>query len=453
VRLVLAIALAGLPGVALVLPHAEAATPTSYYAVASANGLDGTITNASIPAVTTIEVAGPTASATLASVGDSGSFASMPYPGDAVAGLPNLVGAIIPIPIPTYPLLVATSPGEPPADDNYPGITLHSETGDAVAEADGTFGASSTGGVSRAQSQLNGDGSVEATASAQVNGLVLGTELSLSAVSSFAQVVADGTTGKLTMTSSLSVGRLSLPGLSITIPTATPGVVPIPDPLPGVPELPPVHLPVLPIPLIGGMTIKTPDIGIEDGQFTITLPFLGNKTYAIPTTIVESAFKAAGVNVTFESADRSAAGVTAPAVRFAFTAPAPPSNPFFSGKSQVVVTVGGTSATVVLHPAGVTVGSPEPTGATGASGNAGSAAGSVPSLGPPISTSGTGSALPPDIAASGSAPPVASPQLALSADVGPDLSGLYLELVGVAVLAFIAALFLRLQGVRPLWKS
>ncbi len=140
---------------AAVLPLSTAsAAADSFGASASAHGFDFTYSNDSLPGVQTYELAAPSAGATLNSAGNSQSFASAPYPGDVVANLPSFAGALVPVPVPAYPLYVAALPGDDPKTVSYPGIALRAEAGSTVVQGSGTFGSDGAGGVSTARAEL-----------------------------------------------------------------------------------------------------------------------------------------------------------------------------------------------------------------------------------------------------------------------------------------------------------
>src|SRR5258707_540085 len=102
----------GLGPVPITAAHAD--DGPSFDALANAYGVAPTITNPSLPLGLTIEGSGPVAQAHLNSIGNSDAFASTPYPGDTVAGLPGTAGAIFSVPIPAYPLIVTTQAGDAP---------------------------------------------------------------------------------------------------------------------------------------------------------------------------------------------------------------------------------------------------------------------------------------------------------------------------------------------------
>jgi hypothetical protein len=346
---------AGVVGaVVLRAPSAHAAAD-SFGASAVASGVKFSFSNDHLPVVQTYEMSAPTSSATLNSAGNSQSFASAPYPGDVVQNLPSVAGALVPVPVPAYPLYVSAVPGDDPKTISYPGIGLRAEAGATVVQASGTFGSDGAGGLSNARTEVLGDGTVRALGSAAYKVLDLGPQVEADGVSSTAQVVADAR-GELTRTQSLSIDRLRIPGLAITIPQTSPSLIPIPNPIPGIPQAPPVQLTPIPYALVGGQTLQEPDIGFVDGYFTIALPFMDSKRYALPASVMAEALKHAGVRMAFQQARETKNGVIAPALTITYDVPAPPDNPFYSGPGTATYVLGGVAASAGLTPEGASDG-------------------------------------------------------------------------------------------------
>jgi hypothetical protein len=439
----------------------------SFDALANAYGVSPTVTNGSLPLGLTVEGSGPVAQAHLNSIGNSDAFASTPYPGDTVAGLPGTAGAIFSVPIPAYPLIVTTQSGDAPKSGGLPGISLQAASYPAVAEGKSTIGTDLAGFTSSAEVASNQDDSVTAHARTTL-GVNLLNLITLSGVDSSATVTADGNTGQLTRSSHLSIGQISVPGLSLNVPPDTPGNLPIPVPVPGLPQLPPIDLPTLPIPL-GGTLLPTPDLGFEDGSFTVTLPLIPlakPMKFAVPAEIVLKAFETLGIKITYEAAENNSTGVVAPALTFAYTVPDLPKNDYFSGPTPVKFMIGRSTASVTLHPAVATPG-------TGTGGFP-----SGPTTAPPITTpasggqsvdtgsvapvaSGNGAVTPPtDLfptpvtgTGSGTGTPTQDLLLASSSYGKSDLSGIYLICMAIAGAVLAAAMVLKTLGVRLLWGS
>jgi hypothetical protein len=451
-----------------------AATGPTFSATATAAGVDAVITNDSLPLGINPEFAGPSTQASLTSLGDSDAQAAFPDLGATVNGVPGLAGALVGgLPVPAYPLVVASNTTRPHADTGAPGIELSAESQVSSSAGRAVVGTLGNGFTTTSEVALQSDSSVLAQSSTTL-GINLLNLVSISGVQSSATVRADAFTGQLTRTSSMSIGQISIAGLSVTLPPGTPNTIPIPIPIPGLPQLPPLTLPVLPIPL-GGTTLPIPDLGFENGTFTVTLPLLGNAIkFAIPAGPVLSALKALGINVTYQTAQQTTTGIIAPALTFNFTAPALPQNNYFNGPTGISFTLGRSAASVTLHPVlgaggsasggtGLPVGGSTGGGiggigsGTGTTPPVGGVGGALPSLGgsiPSVVPGGTSSSGVPN--ASGSGGGTTTPRLnpvALVDTSQADLSGVYLVAVAVAGVALAAASILRLLGVRLLWGS
>lgn len=431
----------------------------SFNGIAQANAFDVTVSNPSTPIGLAPQGGGPATSAALDSLSQSNAFASFPYPGPVAVNLPSVAGALLPLPIPAYPLFVATQAGDQPRENNAPGIALRAESGEFVSLAKAVFGQDSSGGVSACRVEQLASGAVHATADTTFKALELGPALTLTGFESHAKVVADAVTGKLTRTQSLSFSRLRVPGLAITLPSESPGTVPFVNPIPGLPQPPQPSLPPLPIPAVGGMTIEEPNIGLQDGSFVITLPGLGNQKFALPASTVIDALSASGITMTVQQPEVSTTGVTAAAMTISYIAPAPPENPYFTGASTVTYTLGGSQANVTLDPVqsfggdvggvlpGVGLGASPATDGIAADGTAVEGTG-VDGIGAAFPGS-----IPTQVAQPGSAAQGAVPTVVItpmSSVTGPDGSGIYLVLVAVGLGGFISASVLRFMGVRSL---
>jgi hypothetical protein len=451
--------------------HADAA----YTATGGSNGFDVVLKNAAIPVVSALEFAGPTAQATLDSLDQSNSFASFPYPGDEVVGVPGLAGSIVGLPVPAYPAYTSSSYGQDPGDKDLPGVHLHAQSGHTSSQAEARVGSAGAGtGVSTVDNELTPSG-ITSTAKTAVDALNIGGVIRLSGVRSEATASRD-TSGKLTSSSVLSFGQLSVPGLALALPPSL-NLCPINQlPISGIPALPcpsPISLGPL-----GGTILTAPDLGFENGSFTLTLPQLGNQKFAIPFDVVAAALKASGVDVTYQAPVALKDGIMAPALHLhtvlpGFPVPLP-SNPVVAtpGPTDVTLTLGQSSATVQYQAfdtsgdTGFSLGSigtgAVPTTQTGGGGGTSTATTGV--------TQGTGSgALPggtqtgPLDTATGPAPAVAgepggaaAPATSLVAQRAAktvDSADIYLVLVGAALLAFGATQAVRLLGVRKPWTS
>src|SRR3954452_16534676 len=111
--------------VSAALGAAPARAETSFSALASATAVDLTAANDDFPLVPVLEAAGPAAGASLDSTGQGTAFAADPYPGHTVAELPATAAGLTGLPVPSYPLFVATTSDDEPADHTQPGLELH----------------------------------------------------------------------------------------------------------------------------------------------------------------------------------------------------------------------------------------------------------------------------------------------------------------------------------------
>jgi hypothetical protein len=291
----------------------------------------------------------------------------------------------------------------------------------------------------------------------EIANLLIGQVLSLSGVQSFAEVNADATTGELQRTSSTVIDAITVPGLVLTVPKSSPATIPVPVPVPGVPNVPPIDAPPLPVPA-GGTVLREPQIGLRDGSFTVTLPSdSGPQTFALPAQPVLDALAATGIRVAFTPPQMTTNGIVSGAYTFSYTAAAPPDNAIASGATAITQTTGSTTASVNLKP----VTTPLYPGQSDGIAPAPSGADGVAALGVAPLPDGAGVGLP-GTAVSGGATPdltgtqnVTNPyQLAvLSGTDGMSIQNLYLAIVVLAGVAFVGATALSLMGVRFLWSS
>jgi hypothetical protein len=422
-----------LGGSVLLLPTAEAASPSVFGAAATAGGIQFSFSNDSLPVVQTYELTTPATSSTLSSLGNSLSFASAPSPGDVVQNLPSVAGALVPVPVPPYPFYVAVGTGEDPKEINYPGLTLRAEAGATVVQSRATVGADGVGGISTSRTEVLGDGSVRAVGSAVYKVLDLGPQVSFRGVDASAAVTSSD--GQLTRTSSLSINRIRIPGLAITIPDSAP------------------------FGAAGGRTLEQPDIGFEDGHFTIQLPFLGGNTYELPASVLAEGLKAAGISMTFQQAQETKNGIIAPALTVSYAVPTPPENPLYNGPGTVRYVVGQAAASVTVPSGAADAQLPGSSGVANGNGTGAgvlpstagidAAAGSLPALGAGLGGSlpavaGTPSAVNGTFAAS---PVVRADRVTYSAPFTKDLSAIYLVVVALAALGVLVSI-LRQLGVR-----
>lgn len=458
-------------------PGHAVSTPTpTYDAFAQATGIDSSIANESIPIGLVPQAGGPAADARQNSSGQGDASAQMPYTGATIPGLPGTLGSLFSLPVPPFPFIASSTRGGAPSRVSYPAIELRAESQETQTRASATLGSDGVGAVTSASVRQESDGDVIAEATSEFSTARVGGVLALSGVRTTAKVVADATTGKLTRTSSTSIAAIDVPGLVLTLPQSTPGTLPLPIPIPGVPNIPPLTLPVLPVPL-GGTTIANPKLGLTDGAFTVTTPLDGKvQAVAIPAQPVLDTLKALGIKVTFQPSQEITTGVLSGGYTFEYNAPSLPTNAYFNGPTQIKQSTGVATATVDMSPvsqpgggSGVTTGSTSggPTGSTtGQSGAGGVLGGTTGSDSPLGQGSGATPLLPSDVELGSNPGPGLSPSLAevpnsadpqqvalLSGVLGASLESLYLALVIVAGVAFLAGSAIRTIGVRFLWSS
>ncbi|HEY2832770.1 MAG TPA: hypothetical protein VGJ14_10125 [Sporichthyaceae bacterium] len=432
----------------VVLPASSARADASYAAVARTETFTQTISNPSIPTGIDIEGGGPQAEVRQTSLDLRDASAQLPYAGDTVPGLPGTGGALFNFPVPPYPFIAATTAGSDPQTVSYPGVVLHAESGDYITRASSTAGQAGSGATSAASVTEDRDGGVSAVANTFADTVAVGPYVTLSDVRSVVSVAATAA-GKLTRTSSSSIGRISVPGLSFEMPKTSPSQIPVPVPIPGVPNQPPVPVPVYPYPG-GGQTFHDPDIGIQDGYFTITQVEGGQKqTYQIPTDAALAAFKNAGVTIRFQAPQQIKDGLISGAYIVEYTFAAPPQNGYYNGATKLTQTTAYSVANVDLTPepatpvggvVGAPGGGPPPTSGIAPDVPAALAPAGVPA--PGVSVPSTG------------APPtrgliVAEPAVSVAGiKVGHGLDGPYLAIAGMGLLGALLTIGVRVVGGR-----
>lgn len=373
---------AGLSAGVLVLAGApQAAAELSYEASAEAFAFRSTLANQSLPLGLTLEGQGPVSRARQTSLSQSDAFAAFPYPGDTAAQGPGVVGGLIGVPLPGYPLQASTTFGDKPAVTQLPGVDLRAESAQQLTQASALLGSGGSGAATTSRIIQTGAGAIEVSAVATGDALDLAGVVALSAVRASA-IAMMSEAGELTRATELSIGRIAVPGLRLTIPPNAPALPAAPEPIPAPPAFPPVPLP------FGGQTIDAPEIAFRNGQFGVTLPGLGSQVYAVPSAAVAEALAGAGVTMTYQAAQQTDDGVISPAISFSTVLPEPPPSPAgISGTSTLTVTFGLAQATIAA--AGTGAGE-VPAAAAGAAPGQGLPAGSsVDSIGViPHSTAG-----------------------------------------------------------------
>ncbi len=331
------------------LTPGTAAAEASYDALARTDVSTVTIANQSIPTGIDIEGGGPVARVHQDSVGIRDASAALPYAGDTVAGLPGLGASLFGFPSPAYPFVAASTAGTDPQTVRYPGMTLRADSGDFATEARAEGGDSGSGASATSRIEEGRFGDVTAIATTAVDSIRLGPYGTLSNVATVARVNANSSSGKLTRSSSSSIGRISVPGLAFTVPQGSPGAIPVPIPVPGVPNQDPIPAPPFPFPG-AGTVFQDPNLGIQDGYFVVTPPGQAQQKYVVPAGPVLEALAAQGVALRYQAPQVTETGVIAGAYIVEYTLPAPPPNSYYTGPTKITQTTAYGLASVNLTP-------------------------------------------------------------------------------------------------------
>ncbi|GAA0608417.1 hypothetical protein GCM10009547_07970 [Sporichthya brevicatena] len=410
-------------GVALfgVAPLAAAdVTPGgSYDGTAVAYGNLVTATNPSVPLGLSLEQSAPESRVRLTSLGESSALAAGPYLGDSATGIAfsqaggKGLGGL------DFPLVAVTSAGDKPKDVTAPGVDLHAESGVNLAAARAALGT----GANRAATDARVErvtGGTSASASSLIDTVVLFDKLLISGLRSSAETVADDS-GNRTRRGTLSIGRLTARGITITVPPESP--------------------------LGAGAQITGPDLGFVDGQFFLEVPGAPKNSVPVDAAAVADAFRAVGLTMTFAKAVETDTGIISPSLTISGVLPAPPENPQVNGETPVSVTLGRTAASVTVRPAAAIPALAPATGTTPAA--------TTPDTTPAVDNA----ALPgliPDAASGATVPtvdlgtaPAAGDRAALTSAsyAHPDLAPVYLALGLAAAVAMGAAGIVRSMSV------
>jgi hypothetical protein len=165
-----------------------------------------------------------TAQSELDSLGSSRAFASAPYPGDLIVGLPGTVAGLAGgPPLPGYPLFVASShPVQPSATVENGPYALAAKSAADSSDATARVGVSVdppqvASGISRSSVTRDGAGVLVAEASASIAALAVAPDVRVGEIFSTARVVFDPAHPERppVKTSSLSIGRIVAAGVEI----------------------------------------------------------------------------------------------------------------------------------------------------------------------------------------------------------------------------------------------
>lgn len=399
----------------------SARADATYQALAYSTAVKVIFTNQSIPLGVAPQIQGPTTQAKQTSLQQSDAYAAGPYPGEDIAGIPGVAGGSLGVPAPAYPFVVSTAYGDDVRRLSYPGMELRSESGSTVTQASATGGSEGAGATSLARIVRDGD-EVTATASTDTDVLRVGEALIINGLHASADAARDAT-GKLTRSSSLTFSSISVPGLALTPPNP-PGSA-------GPPQ-----------------KLTAPQIGFENGTFTVTVPGAQPSVTPLPLDQALAAFAQAGYQVTYQAPQQTADGVIGAGLQFHTTLPAPPDGTpaGLSGTTPVTISIGLAQAEISYGAdktsAGTGVGTAPPPAPAGAPLPAAPVA--------PLPAAATDVPLP-DVAAPTVTAPLPTADLAtltaVRAPLHSDESWLYGVLAGVGLAVCVGAVLL-IRGVR-----
>ncbi|MDP9181174.1 MAG: hypothetical protein M3P04_00175 [Actinomycetota bacterium] len=211
-------------GIFVVGTTGGASAAVSYRALSTATAVTAQVSNPDqFPLGATLEGSGQTAQAVIDQIGTSTGFASFPYPGQFVLGVPGLVagagGPSLPV---DYPLYVSSDPLHPKAQADGPGYSLRASSATGATTADATGGAAygdtfaSGRGTAHASSEVTATHDVVAEASTVVDSITVTGVLHIGRVSSSVTVTRSAT-GALRRMSHLDVEGASVGGQAISI--------------------------------------------------------------------------------------------------------------------------------------------------------------------------------------------------------------------------------------------
>lgn len=333
---------------ATVLAPTPAHAEVTYAGHAEAHGFRVIASNPAIPLGFVIEGYAPTATADLSSFGDSRALAAGPYPGTTAAALPGTVGGLFGLALPNYPVVATASAGNAPTEQNLPGLTLRADAGAARAQGLAILGSGGQGARANAVVDAGSQAAtgVTADAVATVEGLALLDYLHVSRVQSRATTTLSAT-GTRESSSDLRIDGITAPGLTFTVPAQTPGQVPLPNPVPGTQQPPPLEFESVPIPG-GGTAFAAPELGFRNGEFVVTAQSAGlTQRYPVPFGVVADAFRALGWEVVFAPERTTDTGIVGATLTFRSDLPAPPANPFGVDEATPVSLAFGAAETSV----------------------------------------------------------------------------------------------------------
>jgi hypothetical protein len=203
-----------------------AATDASFDGASSAYGLR---INESVPngpvADTVLDAGGPTAQATLSSLGNGAGYAALPDPGTFVLSIPGLLAGLAQFnqDLPDYPLAVSASSTTPQQDVSTDGYAIKATLGNDSATGSAGAGLGRDATLARgplvtsdASVKRQVDGSVTSTATSVVEGLTLG-PVTIGRITSTATRTLSAA-GVLSTSSNLSVTNVRVDGTPVQAP-------------------------------------------------------------------------------------------------------------------------------------------------------------------------------------------------------------------------------------------
>lgn len=378
---------------------ASDAPPTSWAAVAAADGVRvQVVINEFIAVSNIVDAGGPSAQSVVNAFGDSKAYAALPYPGDIVLTAHGLsMGAA-----PKYPLIAQSDPTQPKSDVSDGPYHLHAESADnsssALAEASPGGGGVTTGATKSTAASAHdpGTGAVTAEAETSADSVSFGGVLSIGRIHSHARMVA------------------------------TPGAAPKRS---SDTEVADVN--------VGGQELGFTDKGLVLAGTDVPLP---------PDSTANALLSSAGITVHYLAGAQTPTSTVAPGVSVSMLQNVP-------GVGETTVTYVFGQAAVVAQANGVarTAGAT----ATGGTGPTGSTAPAANAAGPAANLS-TGSSVPTPSGSIASAPvtaaaPQVTPGYVLANTTGPSSESFYVVIAAGAVVFVAAAQLFRILAVKLAW--
>lgn len=376
------------------------APPTSWAAVASADGARvQVVINEFIAVSNIVDAGGPSAQAVVNAFGDSKAYAALPYPGDIVLTAHGLsMGAA-----PKYPLIAQSDPTQPKSDVSKGPYHLYAESANdsssALAQATPSAGGLAAGATKATAASAHDPktGAVTADAETSADSVSFGGVLSIGRIHSHARMIA-------------------APGTPSTRSSDT--------------EVADVN--------VGGQEVGFTDKGLVLAGTDLPLP---------PDSTANALLSAAGITVHYLAGSHTATSTVAPGLSVSMLQNVP-------GVGETTVTYVFGQAAVVAQANGVgTTTGPTPSGGTGSSGGSipaastsgpATASSSMPTPGPTTTT--------PTAAAPVTAGPApATPGYALANATGPSSESFYLVIAAGAVVFVAAAQLFRILAVKLAW--